>query len=514
MSAERTSPNPAQPEHSNPQGPTGVSIPRVMSTQHPDNAGAPPFTDEAVLKGEGEITEAHYVYSTLGCDEQMWDYEGKAADVDVVLKLLLQDPNYFTSRVLGRDVFLTLRIPNPTVEQEMRKKVEEALHNIVTSFDLAKSFYDAPIPPIFEVILPFTTTAEELLWVDSYFREVVVGKQDHELPGGQRVRNWLGDYRPETIQVIPLVEDQSRLTRVDELVERYLRLLGRPLPSLRVFLARSDPALNYGMVSATLMAKIALQRLHRLEARLGLPLYPIIGVGAVPFRGNFGPSRVARFLEEYPSVQTFTVQSSFKYDNDLSVVRAAIQQLHDHQRREPLPVEEKRALEVMGRFTRRYQEQVAQLADLLNAVAAYVPQRRDRRLHIGLFGYSRETGEGGRELRLPRTITFCAALYSLGVPPELLGMDALSAEDLSFLREVAPHLEEDLADALCYANEANVAELLGRSSVQVLRRHVRETDREHKGLTSFIYDGMRYGFEPARTRQLIEWAAQTRGFLG
>ena len=266
--------------------------PRAMSTQHPDNARSAPFSENGVLKGEGEIAEAHYVYSTLGCDEQMWDYEGKAADVDVVLKLLLHDPAFFNANKLGQQIFLTLRIPNPAVERELRKKVEEALHNIVTSYDVASGFYNAPTAPIFQVILPFTTSAEEIVWVDSYYQEVVVGKQRHRLPGGQRVSEWMGEYRPESIQVIPLLEDRERLSQVDTIIERYLQLVGRPMSNLRVFLARSDPAMNYGMVSAALLAKIALQRLHHLEQRTGVAIYPIIGVGGVPFRGNFRPNRV------------------------------------------------------------------------------------------------------------------------------------------------------------------------------------------------------------------------------
>ena len=44
-------------------------IPKVMSTQHPDNATPAPFADEAgVLKGEGEVEEAVSVFE-MGCDE-------------------------------------------------------------------------------------------------------------------------------------------------------------------------------------------------------------------------------------------------------------------------------------------------------------------------------------------------------------------------------------------------------------------------------------------------------------
>ena len=488
--------------------------PRAMSTQHPDNANPPAFAENGVLMGDGEVEEACYVYGTLGCDEQMWDYEGKAADVDVILKLLLKEPEYFRGHVLGEDIRLTLRIPNPVIEREMRKKVEEALHTIVTSFDVASSFYDAEIPPISEVILPFTSSAEELLWLDSYYREVVVGKERHTLPGGRLVSQWVGEHRPRVVNVIPLVEDEPSLLGVDSVVEHYVNGLERSLPYVRVFLARSDPALNYGVVAAILLVKVALQRLHRLEARLGIPIYPIIGVGSSPFRGNFRPPTVKHALAEFPSAQTFTVQSSFKYDYEVGMVRRAVEELLAQPRLQPIPVDEERARELIQRVKLRYQEQVALLADLVNALAPCIPRRRDRRLHIGLFGYSRELGDGKGEVRLPRAITFAAALYSVGLPPELLGLDSLTDSDREFLFEVAPCLREDIADALQFANEGNVRQILGKQAVSLLHTFGTEVSREHKSLTTLIYDCARDGLNPPYMRQLVEWAAQTRKFLG
>ncbi len=490
-------------------------IPRTMSTQHPDNANPAPFSGgDGVLKGDGEIDEAHYAYNTLGCDEQMWDYEGKAADADVVPKLILRYSDYFHSRILGRDNFLTLRLPNPNAEHGMHKKVEEALHTIVTSYDIASSFYNFDAPPIFEVILPFTTSAEELVWIDSYYREVVVGKQHHKLPGGLPVSKWLGEYHPESVNVIPLVEDEERIINVDQLTEKYVTMLDRPVPYLRVFLARSDPALNYGLVGAVLMSKIGLQRLHKLEKKLNIPIYPIIGVGGAPFRGNFRPSRVEQSLKEYTSVRTWTIQSSFKYDNSLDVVQEAVNKINNHKKGEPTLIDEERALDLLKRSRQRYQEQVTMLADLVNVIAPHVPRRRDRRLHIGLFGYSREAGEDDNKVSLPRAITFAAAMYSLGIPPEILGMDVLTQEDLSFLREIAPHIQEDLADALQFANEDNIRRLLGKDSVSMMGLFMRDVNREHKALTNFICDWMEERFNPVHTQELVEWAAQTRGFLG
>ena len=46
------------------------------------------------------------------------------------------------------------------------------------------------------------------------------------------------------INIIPLVEDEPSLLGVDSIAEEYVTRLDRPLPYMRVFLARSDPALT------------------------------------------------------------------------------------------------------------------------------------------------------------------------------------------------------------------------------------------------------------------------------
>ena len=106
-------------------------VPKVMSTQHPDNATPSPFADEAgVIRGDGEVQEAADIFA-LGCNEQMWDSEGKDADNQVVRKLLTGYPDFFHSeRRLGRDVVLTLRVPNPGIERDMRKSMVEALQSV------------------------------------------------------------------------------------------------------------------------------------------------------------------------------------------------------------------------------------------------------------------------------------------------------------------------------------------------------------------------------------------------
>jgi len=60
-----------------------------MSTQHPDNVSPPPWTHDEILSGDAEVEETYFAFSELGCKEQMWDWEGKDADPNVVRKLLI-----------------------------------------------------------------------------------------------------------------------------------------------------------------------------------------------------------------------------------------------------------------------------------------------------------------------------------------------------------------------------------------------------------------------------------------
>ena len=491
-----------------------MNVPRCMSTQHPDNVQIPFFADHPVIQGETEIKEAYYAYSHLGCTEQMWDYEGKEVDHFVVKKLLSRYEQFFRKRRLGTDLFLTLRVPNPRVERAEAKVLLETLESIPRSYDAARLFYgDGAPPPIFEVILPMTTDARELNRVYHYYREFVGGKERQRC-FDVSVGDWVGDFRPDRVNVIPLIEDREHLLRADRIVAEYLQ--GKEIEYQRVFLARSDPALNYGLVSAVLLAKVALARLGRQEKRLGVDILPILGVGSAPFRGNFVPARVGETLAEYPSVQTFTIQSAFKYDHEEEQVRAAIQHINRSARGEPQEVEEERCIEIIARVSARYAECVRALAPLVNGVARYVPPRRARKLHIGLFGYSRRLD--GHDTHLPRAIKFCAAMYSLGIPPEILGFSALDSSDLAFVRTTYRKLERDMADALRYLNEDNLPYLppLIRREVKQVREWLPcEPNEEHREATGRIMRALQGGVEESSTlTEGIAKAASVRQFLG
>jgi len=220
---------------------------------------------------------------------------------------------------------------------------------------------------------------------------------------------------------------------------------------------------------------------------------------------------VESVLREYPSVHTFTIQSAFKYDYPPEEVRVAIEKLKRREAAAPQEVDEERALELIRRYAAEYQKQVTALASLINSVAKYVPSRRKRKLHIGLFGYPRNFGE----VKLPRAIGFTASLYSIGLPPELMGLDALTPEDRDFLKEVYVNFEVDLREALRYLNPRSLSLIRNRfaPSFSHLGLEPDGVDEEHREITDYIIEKLREGENESIAEPLLR-AAYRRRFLG
>ncbi|MFW5730477.1 MAG: phosphoenolpyruvate carboxylase, partial [Desulfonatronovibrionaceae bacterium] len=424
-----------------------MKIPRCMSTQHPDNASAPFFAANCVLAGEDEIREAYYAFSHLGCDEQMWDVEGKEIDTYVVKKLLSYYPEYFRQNELGRDLRITLRVPNPTVEKAEAKILLETLESIPRSYDAARLFYGHELVPIFEVILPMTTSARCIDRIYRYYLNHIIGRQYSRFREDDiTIAQWIGDFLPSSIQVIPLFEDVPTMLKVDQIMDEYLA--DKEVEDQRVFLARSDTAMNYGLASAALANKLALVKFEQVSRRTGVQLHPILGMGSAPFRGGLHPHSVQRVGEEYPSVVTFTIQSAFKFDYPVSDVQDACRFLKSRNIGPAAEVDEERALDIIQRYSQAYRARITELAPQICRMSRYVPKRRARKLHVGQFGYARAIGE----VSLPRAISFTCSMYSLGLPPELLAFESLDRKDLDFVLETYPSFRSKIEYAMAHTD--------------------------------------------------------------
>ncbi|MFH1276033.1 MAG: phosphoenolpyruvate carboxylase [Candidatus Woesearchaeota archaeon] len=489
-----------------------MKISRIMSTQHPDNVNIPSFAENEVMNGDDEVKEAFHLFSDLEIDEQLWDAEGKETDNFVVKKLLSKHPDYFQKNILGKDKFLTLRVPNPEVETDEGKILLEALHSIPRNADIGKKFYSEDSAPIFEIVMPMCSSDKQLIRVHEYYKQLIVGSQKKVLcKGDLSIAEWLGKLYPKDIRVTPLFETKEAILNSDKYVEKYMQF-EKIKEIQRVWFARSDPALNYGSLANVLIVKIGLNKLQDLQEKTSIDILPILGCGSAPFRGNFKPTNVSSMLKGYPSVQTFTAQSAFKYDFPIKEVINGVEEIKNTKRKKPCQIDYQFGVEMVEKIAKDYQESITMLAPMINNMSKFIPPRRKRKLHIDLFGYARNNNG----VHLPRAITFCAALYSLGLPPEILGMSRITPQEIDQIRESYKTIDTDFKEALQYFNKDNLKFLpheIQNKVLESLKLFEYDVNEEHKTHTSEI---MRL-FKEQKHSQIVEEvlkAGRIRRFLG
>jgi phosphoenolpyruvate carboxylase len=502
-------------------------IPATMATQHPDNANAPYWGDSPFVSTLDEVEECYRVFSDLGIDEYMWDWEGKFVDEAVVDRLFNKYESYFRKHQLGRDKFLTFRIPNIWKERGFR--LARSYMTMITAAHTARE-HKVHTPPIFEVILPMTTNASQLAAILEKYQNALKYERAifEESVAGEG-----------TMEVIPLIEGSATLLHsrriLKEYVERHRRLLKRRPPYLRPFIARSDPALDAGFVPAVLSARGAISEYYRFEETSRIPVYPIIGVGCPLFRGGLAPEHLDSFLRNYAGVRTVTIQSAFRYDYPQATVKRTIARLKaELPRLKPVLFSDEEIRDITRfseHFASYYRPVVTGLAKAINDLARFVPSHRERIPHVGHFGYSRKLG---KKTSLPRAIAFVATFASLGIPPSLIGtgrgLKALlkgGVPERDLLRFL-PTFEADLGRIGAYLNWENLKFLIQkdaawepiREDVVFLekflgRRLGPATPDEyiHRNLTSNIYQLWRQGRKGEVTDAILQ-AARARRSLG
>ncbi|OGM27424.1 phosphoenolpyruvate carboxylase [Candidatus Woesebacteria bacterium RIFCSPLOWO2_01_FULL_39_23] len=431
-------------------------IPSTMISQHPDHASKPYWLEEEFIGTHNESKECFLSFSELGSSEYKWDWEGKLVDESVVERLFMDHYDYFQKYQLGKEKFLTFRLPNPRVESEYR--LGRAFMGLLSAAGLAKGV-GLHTPPLFEAILPMTESAKEIIEIQEAFAEISSLK--HRLNSSKN-----GSLKH--VELIPLFEKVDTIIRSDEILNEYIDIhkkkFGRQPDYIRPYIARSDPALNSGLIPTVLAIKMALSRYRRFESVKNIKLYPIIGSASLPFRGGLTPETIGNFTREYGGVRTALLQSAFRYDYDKDKVIKAIKELESilpyTKAVEISKVEETKLMKTISLLEKDYKETVEEIATIINDIASKLPKRRERVQHIGLFGYSRGVGR----VKLPRAIGFTGALYSLGVPPEIIGTGRglKKAEELTLLKYIEQHylnLKQDLIKAGLYLNKDNLYKL-------------------------------------------------------
>lgn len=447
-----------------------------MISQHPDNAGRPYWHTSEYVCARHESPECYLSFSQLNSSEYKWDWEGKFVDESMIEQLLSEHYNYFKNNPLGKEKFITLRLPNPKSGNEFR--LGRAFMVMLSTSSLAKRL-GFHTPPIFEMILPMTQNAQEMIGIHEAFSSIASSR--HKLLN-------LHNNLLRHIKVIPLFEDIDTIIHSDVILKKYILIYKKKygtLPNyIRPYIARSDPALTSGIVPAVLAVKIALSRYIQFENQQGLSLFPILGTASLPFRGGLTPNNVGEFIKEYQGVKTALIQSAFRYDYDTPDVIRSIKYLEDNLQKNSAEhiasYEEKILIEMMQMFFGPYRRTVTLIAPLINTVADSLPQRRDRMSHAGVFGYTRNIGK----THFPRAISFTAALYSLGIPPEIIGtgraLSRLDTNQLSILKKYYRNISSDLEKSGKFLNKSTLNSLAKKSSIW------QEIQEDVKGIEKFL----------------------------
>ncbi len=429
-----------------------------MATQHPDNAKTPYWKKSGsgfVSSGE-ETAECVDAFRGLQVEEYMWDWEGKFADEAVIDRLFHHYFDYFKKNPLGLQKRLTFRIPN--IWQEKGYSLMRSFMVVLTSEDFARDlkFHS---PPLFEVILPMTENAKQLIFIQKSFRELARLKSKMFYKSHKNT---------EHLQIIPLFEGVDTQINAKNILLDYLKLhrkvFGFNPPYLRVFIARSDPAMVSGLVPTVLANKICLSDLRELEKETGVRIFPIIGAGSLPFRGGLSPLYIKEFTSEYPGVNTITIQSAFRYDYPLSKVKKAIEYYNKSSGQSQIisKADRKKLISIINIFEKEYRSNLNKIVPDLRFAFNSFPRRRERHLHIGLLSYERKV----EKVALPRAITFTGSFYSLGVPPEFLDIGALGKlkmEDYFLLQKHYKNYIKNITQAGKFLNWQNLKKLSQKS---------------------------------------------------
>lgn len=433
-----------------------------MATQHPDNATAPYWDQQSrpFISVYQEITEAIACFKDQGVSEYMWDWEGKHADAAVIDRLFSDYHDYFEQHQLGKDKFLTFRIPN--IWEEKGYNLLQAMTVILSSEDFARDlkFHNRPL---FEVILPMTEKADQLMHIHRLFEKLAKFKSNE----------FTTDHATNTdhLELIPLVESVESQLGVADLLTDYVKFhkqhFGYQPEYIRTFLACSDSALSSGLIAGIIGNKVALARLNIFSNKTGIKIYPIMGAGSLLFRGGLRPDNLDRFIEEFGGVRTLTLQSAFRYDYPKETVTKAVGELEQR-----LPkagqlhigeADQKTLIDISTKAAKIYKQSLDQIIPSLQPTFKIFPKRRDRRQHIGLVAYSRSMGKH----TLPRAITFTGSFYSIGVPPEFIGLGralkALSPAELKLLNSHYPNMTADFQAAGRFINKDNLAKFAAGS---------------------------------------------------
>lgn len=447
------------------------NYPSCMATQHPDNA-------DKYIAIQNEPEEAIHGLTShekggLGIEEIMIDFEGKLTPYHQPSQIALGIIK--KGLIPGKDVFITPRIPNSKKEPIFRQLM--SIMSLVETNILA--FKQTSEQAIYETIVPMIESGHELIQLQDRINSVIeLGNKNYDI-----------QFSNNSIRIIPLVESVPALVNVDVILDEYYndsKSKGFDIENIRIMFARSDSAMSYGMLSSVLAVLIAIDKTYKWGSLNDVEVAPILGCGALPFRGHLTEENMEILLKNYAGIRTYTIQSGLRYDHGesktINVVKKLKNSTHEIYDKNLTTDDIQLMKEFIGISTKFYMKTFLKAIITVENISKYMPKNRDRlsssktgleyireiacmeeiselvsdkKLKEDLLGINTDI-----QCAVPRAISFTAAMYTLGLPPEFIGVgrclkeisDKYGEKGINKLLNYYPQLKNDLMFASKYVN--------------------------------------------------------------
>ncbi|HII72559.1 TPA: phosphoenolpyruvate carboxylase [Candidatus Woesearchaeota archaeon] len=405
-------------------------IPSTAATQFPDNASKPFWSFKEDSSASDDFFDCYVSFKEFNCHEYVWDWQDRKLDELLVKKLVRHYNDFFRKKQIGKNCFITFKVSNNNPLETLGRLYMSVISS--NGFAIGQDMFN---PPLFEVVHSATSSNEMIRFAKLYNESVGIASEKFRQECG-----------PKVLSIIPTHQFEKKsnwYTALNSYFSNYQSSFRCKVDYFRPLIPRATIADSLGFVGAVLATKRALSNYSVFSGIAGITAYPIVDAGPLLFRGGLDPSRLREFVATYPGARTVTITSAFRYDNGIGSVKSSIDILNrvlpKNQTVTYTRAEQEKIAAIEGVFAKHYRGAVNKLPSLKDIAEGMQPIGRS----------------------VPKSLKRSFSLYSLGIPPEILGtgnaiVDCIKQGLVKDLERFYPNIKQDLIAAGSLLNKENL----------------------------------------------------------